>query len=356
MKKLIIIILFISFCTIIYAQENKSESRLAENYKLDFAISDAPAFKILGKEPSDLFRPSSSDVVSFIVSNLLNPSDLSIPNSYAAEVSPALLIDKNLTLAGFQKNYILYNLRLSFGTTKDTKSGMYNLGIGLRSTIIDNSDLRKDKGYLDALFKIMGDREYYKTKLGDEFWSIAGNYPYDTIAQKRYVKYEKAEMKKYDDDNNKIFEELLEIYKKKNWNKEKFEFALAMLGSSKDSLVKNVEMSKYAIWSTFTYPISTWGQILFGGNLNYNALSDKGSGSLASRVYGGSNNFKGFLEAQYKADNNDKSKNWLISFGAELNLVNNIWVNYYAGYEVNSINNDDKSAFVSHFDLRFALK
>jgi hypothetical protein len=356
MKKIIIVTLYILLCTIIYAQENKSESRIAGDYKLDFAISDAPAFKILGKEPSDLFRPSSSDVVSFIVSNLLNPSDLTIPNSYAAEVSPALLIDKNLTLTGYRENYFLYNLRLSFGTTKDSKSGKYNLGVGLRSTIIDNSDLRKDKGYLDSIFKIMDNREFYRTKLGDDFWKIDSNHIYDTIAQKRYAKYDKAEMKKYDDDNNKVFEALLEIYKKKNWNKEKFEIALAMLGSSNDSLVKNVEISKCALWSTLSYPLSTWGQVLFGGNLNYNALSDKGSGSLASRIYGGTNSIKGFIEAQYKTDNNDKSKNWLISFGAELNMINNIWVNYYAGYEVNKINSENKSEFVSHFDLRFALK
>lgn len=336
------------------AQIEKIDSELSKNLKVDFAISDAPAFKILGNEPSNLLRPSSSDVISFIASNILNPSDITFPNSYTAEISPALLIRNNkMTISEFKNNYFLYNLRLSLGTTKDSKTNKYNLGIGLRSTIIDKGDFRKDDRYNDKILMLLEKRENYKDQIMERFKKIYNCNLTDKECENKYRQFEKDELKKYEDN---AYDGIREEYQKENWNKEKLDFALAILGTSPDSLAKNIELSRFSAWSTFAYPLYDWGQILLGGNINYNVLSEKGSGSLATRIYGGNNNVKGFIESQYKKDNSIKSTNWLLNVGVELNLSKGLWLVYYAGYENMKINNDVTSKFVSQFDLKFALQ
>jgi hypothetical protein len=352
-KTILIIILLIITSGSTLCQDNS----VIKKYHIDFAISDLPAFKILGIEPSNLLRPSKSDVVSFITSNILTPSDISLPNSFAAEIAPYILLRQNsITTDDFKNNYILYNIRFSVGTVNDKKdNNKYKLGLGLRFTLIDNGDLRKDKDYINKIEKISFNMVHLKNIWEDEYKTINTNHDDPGFVEKRDL-YVKLKIKEYENANNNEIKQEEENYKKLYWNKEKFDIAFGVLGSSPDSLAKNIKLKLLSAWSTYAFPLSSFGQLLIGGNINYNSLSDKGTGSISSRLYLGSNNIKGFLEAQYKKDNDVKSTNWFLGLGTELNILKDVWINYYAGYESNKINTDNTSKFVSQFDIKLALQ
>lgn len=353
MKKISIFLLLVFFYASIGLSQNESDFN---KYHIDFAVSDLPAFKMLGIEPSNLLRPSKSDVVSFMTSNMLNPGEVILPNSFAAEIAPYLLLKQNsITATDFSNNYPLYNTRFSLGTLKDDKTKQYKLGVGIKVSVIDKGDLRKDLDYIKKIEKISLAAVNMNDILEYEYSKLDTNHKDPKYFDKMDA-YVSLKMKEYNDANNKLIKEEEEIYKKNNWNKEKFDIAIGALGSSPDSLAKNIQLNLISLWSTYAFPISNYGQLLIGGNVAYNNLSDKGLGSISYRIYLGNNNIKGFFETQYKKDNNINSANWFLCLGTELNVFKNVWINYYAGYESNKINAENSSKFLSQFDIKLALQ
>src|SRR5438552_818421 len=80
-------------------------------YKLNFAVPDIPALKIQNLDKSGLLKPSSNDIFSFITSAALDFSNISLPKSYSAEISPVLMFSQNKSVGAY--NTFKYSLRFS---------------------------------------------------------------------------------------------------------------------------------------------------------------------------------------------------------------------------------------------------
>lgn len=143
MNKIYYIFLYIILGSSIYSQSDSlTKSTLLEKYRFDFAVPDQPAFNILGVNPSNILRPANVSEVAVIVSDLFKDKSLFIPKSISVEVAPFLLIKSGtITFQDYINNTWFNSLRVSVGTTNKSSGAdsKYNLAIGLRSTIIDNS-------------------------------------------------------------------------------------------------------------------------------------------------------------------------------------------------------------------------
>lgn len=136
-----------------------------------------------------------------------------------------------------------------------------------------------------------------------------------------------------------------------------------------------------------------WGMLMIGANYGGTFLDDTTSTTLAgdsvptlettttffsqltvnSRFYVGSNRFKGYVEAQAYWDGRISDKvNWLADLGLELNIVDGVWVNVYAGatnqgieqfvsptLEENQVFDSfagrGKPRFLANFDIRLSI-
>ncbi|MBI1928035.1 hypothetical protein HYR99_27805 [Candidatus Poribacteria bacterium] len=158
----------------------KGENDLSKAYRVDFAVPDSPAFKVLGVDPSNTLRPSSVRELLVGTSDFMGKDGaLTIPKNFAAEFAPILLIGgKNLTLRDYQKHPYLYRLRVSAATKREETANQdvnqengtpTELGLGLRVSIIDKSDPRTTiRLFLFSVpekFKITGK----DGKISDEF-------------------------------------------------------------------------------------------------------------------------------------------------------------------------------------------
>ncbi len=367
-KILLLIVWLIPILTI----SQNSDTSLVKHYRLDFAIPDQPAFSIMGGTPSDILRPSNTKELSASISEFYNGGSLIIPKSFALEGAPFLIARSNkLTLKEFDENKILYSLRISIGTGSETIEGnsKMNLAIGARVTLFDKGDLKSDKSYRNDLWDTLAKEVGIDNVFKKEFLLIRnltisdiGESPELEAEMEAFIKEKKGEY------FVTTLKELKEAYKKENWNKQKMDLAYAFMGSAPDSLLKSLKSSKHAAWLTYANPVGKWGQLLLGINYNH-VLADSidastnetvnfnyNVASLISRIYAGSNKFKGFLEVQYKYEGAFETNNYLVNAGAEININNGIWLILTAGInQYNFSNEDSKPSLITGFNFRFAL-
>ncbi len=346
----------LSFCLTAVAQTGADS--LVKKYKLNFAIPDFPAFKALGTNPGNLLRPSNVEDFGVAASQFFNGTGLIVPSSFALELNPILVFNRNqLSLRDYQDKSFLRTSRVSIGTYTD--SGMLsNLALGYRVSLIDKGDLRTDQKYLTRIFEVMARREKLKRELTEEY--IRENNlkatqlsDEDKKAIARYISENLARRKVELDQQ---VQEMRDEYLEKNWNAEKLDFAVAWVGQSADSLLKNVRYSAFNTWLTWSLPaFKEKGQFLLGGYYR-NYLSEGKSlhsASLSSRLYIGSNRFKGFAEAQGQYVSLTESASFWMSLGAELNVYNGIWIDFNAGlikdFKANT------SRFTNQFTFRYTL-
>lgn len=355
MKKLLIFICFIPYLA--YGQV-PSDS-LAKNYKLNFALPDFPAFKALGTEPSNILRPSNTEDFGFVSSEFFNGGNLVIPESFALEVSPALLMSGGrMTLKEYRENNAWKTARFSIGSQRDSLNAS-KVALGYRITLINKGDLRKDTSdaYMGKIAKSLEKLTALKSDARAAYLkehNITAAEYFDNpgcidmlIAE--YVKEKEASIEKE-------IESIKEAYMEDMWNAKKFDVAVALVGASPDTLFKNVQYNSFSFWSTYATPIfKKRGQLLLG--LYYQHYSqdeqDFSTISLSSRKYIGSNRLKVFLEEQLAYEQENDKLNLLLNLGAELNLRQGLWIDFNAGYTRDMNNN--RSDFVSQFRFRYTI-
>jgi len=371
--KLKLLIMILTIVPIVSFSQSVEDTTLVKYYKVNFAVPDLPAFNVLGNSPSDILRPTDVKGLSVIASEFYNGSTIVLPKSFSMEIAPFLLAKNNsLTLEDYDKNKWLYNFRISIGTaTNEINNISYtDMAVGARFTIIDDGDLKNDKKYRadlwDRLAREVADDNVYKKEFAKTHDKTIQEIIQDDKLNKQmedYVKEKKGEF------YTKELKKVKKDYKYKNWNKQKLELAYAFLGSSPDSLVKNIESKKHSLWLTYANPLKTdWGQLLIGLNYSYNFADsiniensetvkyEFSTFSLASRFYFGSNRIKGFLEGQYKFIEDNSKNNVLLNLGSEINLRDGIWLVLNVGVDWDDLSsNSIKSGFYSGFNLRFSI-
>ena len=346
--------------------------------KLNFVVPDIPAFKVMGTDPTDLLRPSTPKALAVSMSSFNDHGKIIIPKAFALEISPALLLNSNkgpTELRQYAKNAVVNSFRISVGSCTDTSLSISgrNLAIGLRVSLIDEGDFATDTEAHLAIAKELRKFRINSDTALKEFAIAKGlkeEYEEDPdVFEQKHLKEFNKYLADEKEPNQKAFlasvKKLKEDYKKKHWNDEKLDLAIAVLSSSPDSLVKNLRFNQAQLWLTWAHKIgkSNKAQLLAGINSQVvKNLRDTGKTTMNNSYFNlavpvrflvGTNRVKGFAEGQYKYEGQYKQSSVLLNFGTELNIVDGIWVNFYGGFNYNTKTSTTSTEF--NFNLKLTM-
>lgn len=308
-------------------------SDLVKDFRLNFTIPESPAFKLINVDESNILRPTSVRELGVGVSDFTGDDNsiLTIPRAFAVEVAPFLLLGgKNLTLKDYQSKPALYRLRVS-GATKRLQggSGPSQIAFGLRVSLIDESDLRTNKTYIDSVTAFTG----AINEIFVQARKRAGPPPNNEIV----LTPQDEEM------INNLNKKIKEDWTEEKWNADVLDIAFALRAMSSDSTGKNLEADKFSFWTTYGHGLGKNGQWLLGGNAGFERDSTGGDlkfdWSVSSRIYIGANKFKGFIEAQ-AAKMASEDLNFLLNSGGEVTIGKDVWLVFSAGAERNGETGD----------------
>jgi hypothetical protein len=300
---------------------------LAASFEVDFAVPDAPAFELLGVDPSTAVRPSSVRAFATSLSDFTGGGELfHIPRAFAVEVSPALLIaGKRLTLARYQDNPQLYRFRLSAATLRSEAGSATQLALGMRMSLRDDADLRTNKEYIR-------DATDVATAINNIYVEARKRMGRPDPANPRPIILTDSERQQVEN----ILKPFRDRYAQTAWNASAFDISAGARASAQDSLGNGLRMEQYALWGTWAAGFGSWGQLLVGvqgGMLRDSVTTEFGtSGSLSARFYAGTNELKIFVEGQGRAAQHELP-DWLLHAGGEARLIPRLWTNFSAGVQ-----------------------
>ncbi|MFH0988681.1 MAG: hypothetical protein V1799_01555 [bacterium] len=310
--------------------------------RMNLAVPDAPAYKILDDNPSNILRPGTMQEVALLAAGFAQSGGV-LPKTFAVEVAPAMILyGSSLTLSQYRESPFLYRLRFSAASRRlDDNLGGTEASIGFRMTLFDDADPRCDQKYLEQLsgiaLKIV--KDVRATNTG--FSGSSGRIQKDSSEQ----------MKKYED----LVDRLRTERKDSLWNASVIEWGTAAKYHSPDSLIRGVRVGKYAGWLSASWPIGSYGQFLFGlsSTLERNASGrmDSSSFGMTARFYAGSNRLKMFGEVQIRSMSNSSSYQ-LVSLGGEMNVISSSWVEFSLGFEKRGI---EQSTLSTSFSVHWSL-
>ncbi len=340
------------------------DSALHKKYRVEFAVPDLPAFKVLGSTPDEILRPSTPELVSIVASTLAHGGVL--PEDLALEVAPLVMFKANrLTLSDYQRNRLLYSLRLSVGTTNElSDSGAVTrlAGVGARVTLFDGGDLRTRRDYLDTvdmvLHELVAWADSIETELMMEYGWDDDTLHADPDLSTRLDYLVTQETERYEKQLGATFDQRLrdikQDFKARNWNKAKLDLAAAGLFAQNPS-GNRVTATRASCWLTGAVPLGGWGQGLLGASASWypdEMAGEDWSAIAGLRFYGGINRLKAMVECQYEYL---ATGNLLVNCGAEVNVWNGIWFTLAAGMEWEDFTANGPAYLVSDFDVRFTL-
>lgn len=312
-----------------------------KNTRVDFAVPDAPAFKVLDIEPGTVLRPGSAREVAVSVANFITNGAV-LPTGFAVEFAPVLIFGKSLQ--AYRENPFVHRIRVSVATKADKE-----LGAGLRFTLVDAADLRTEAALTAQLISIGNQTNRLNAECVSELAS-RGITPDSALFQKELTDCLEKKSVKVLSDSIAL---LRERTKQEKWNAPLVEVALALGARAPDSLARNLSAANYAAWVSGAWPLGKDGQLLLG--LRASLLRDEagdfnlGEGTFGARAYYGGNSQKAFLETEAVF----KTATTTI-FGArvgyEFNLFNGFWVDLAVGLK----HRDGFSEATSRFTLKVA--
>jgi hypothetical protein len=333
MKKIIVILVAFVFRNFLYAQTGNTDIKAGWG-TLDYSVPESPASKILGSSPDNLLKPTSVRNIALNIGNYFLTTGSIIPKNLAVEISP-LLLNGKASLNSYNKNKFLYRLRLSLGTNV-LDNGGYSVAEGLRVTILDRTDLRDAKsnpGFYNFLYASAIDKSVAVNKAIVEYIQThPAEHLLMPVALDKYSS-DPAFTSLIDNLSKKYYDKLINIDKVSAyrdsvrnllWNAPIWELGIASLQSSGDSLIKNLKFSQIGFWSTSGVPLGRKGQLLIGAKLSFiDSVQWQTNISIGQRLFYGSNDIKGFLQAQY--DYKNKKNGFTASLGCQFNIANGLW-------------------------------
>ncbi|MBI5216189.1 MAG: hypothetical protein HY960_10595 [Ignavibacteriae bacterium] len=333
-------LLFVSAST--FSQEIKIPEidKASEKARIDYAVPSAPASTILGLEQDIILKPGSIREIAVSVQNLLEGGG-------ALEIAPGMLLGKQDLYKYINDSWYRFvnRARISFASKQST-TGERELGLGLRFTLYDETDMRTNDTYTQLLVnKLHVYNEIIKQcalelKIDEFNMTETDNIVIDECASKR------VDMK---------IEEMRDSVKMNNWNKTIIELGIAVAAFSTDSVLKNYSLAKHGLWVTGGFPL--FGddvQLLINlhTNIQRNQLQQWTEWEMNGvfRGYYGSNSAKGFLEGDFIGKYQHELA-FGIATGFELNVLNGVWVEGSLHWQKEEQQED---VLTTSFNVRFA--
>lgn len=312
-----------------------------KDYRIDFAIPDAPAFKLLEVDQSTILRPQTvRDLVLAFDGFRGNGNAFVVPKQLGIELSPGLLIGGGqLTLADYTARKLLYATRLSAATSRDSLNRGV-LAAGVRISLVDEQDIRsKGGGGTDPVVTALTQR------ILDVY--LAARQRVGPRAPITLTESERALVEMVSDSVRRYWAE-------KYWNAGSIDVAFGARANTSDSLGHDPRLDEAAGWLTYSNGLQGWGQLLLGAKLG--AARDASgafhaANSVAARLYVGSNALKAFGEVQQALASNTDAQ-WLLNGGAELRLPGIAWIDASAGYASGGL--DGRGRVISSFKIKVA--
>lgn len=318
---------------------------VAEMTKLDLITPDLPAFKALGTEPSNLLRPSDVKQIATALNPFFNGNSPVIPTSFGLEVAPWKLASRNWQFADYLKsNAKAFAYRCSFslgaGTFKTDLPRLppTRLSLGFRTSWVSREhDVSRNQRLIDAMFA-MNDRELKDSTDVVIRWRQDRNLrPGDTptnedvLDLRQRLKVVSPQLDSLRQARKKYYED----FQKQNWNAPRTDFALAWVGGSGDSLLRNVSFGAFHAWLTQSIRAGQYGQFLLGGNARFDRIRPEAtqgnySLSVSGRYYVGTADFRGFLEGQFTHERINPNST-LLYLGGELRVKEDFWLVFSTG-------------------------
>lgn len=311
-----------------------TEPKLAD-FRLDFAVPDAPAFTLLTVDPSNILRPTAVRELGAAVSNFIGSgAAITIPKAFAVEFAPGLLVGgPRLTVPTYAAHPFLYRLGVSAATGRGRGDrAPTEIAIGVRTVLLDAADLRTHSAYRRRATAIADSINQVflqaRRRLGP-----SGGRPIEVSDLSA------GEHARVDSLNASLKSGWTE-WEDQHWNSRVLQLAFAARAVAADSLGNRLAADKYAAWATYGDGFGAWGQILVG--LTAGSERDsvtrrfKSDASLSSRFYIGTNRYKGFVEGQ-GTFRRDRATKWLLNSGGEAKFAFGGWITFAGGLEYDGI-------------------
>jgi hypothetical protein len=370
---------FLSILIALFAQGQDIDPITLSKLRLNFVVPDMPAFKTLNTEPSNLLRPSTPKEFALSFSQFYQDKKFLLPEAFAVEISPALLLNANkrlVDLKRYAKRAVANSFRISLGTSTDSvlNSPSRNLGVGFRISLINKGDLTIDTLFHRRLSTLLEKFRQDVRKVSLIQFAQMKSIDMTQLDWEDLIFSDaamKAEFDAYLANENEssqrsflaALKKLKEEYRRDNWNATKLDVAVAILSTSSDSLLKNIQFNRADVWITAGLKVGKSGQLLLGANAQtVTNLADTGKTSpnrnysnisIPVRYLLGTNRIKGFVEAQYSYRGEFEHHKFLFNLGAEFNIVDGVWANLSGGFDENTTLNF--SSFIANFSLKLTL-
>lgn len=313
----------------------------ADTVRKYFAIPEAPAFSLLDAQPSRILRPGSARDIAIGIVGALDGS-IDVPNSFAVEFAPLPLIaGDRLTLGRYQAHPVRYRTRLSFATQRVKMRARSQIALGLRTSLLDESDPRTSRILLDRLRALLERHARNDDSLEARIEAaginlLAVDRGSLAPAQRRIVDSLRALHDAVEHSLNTSFANRLREWDEDSvWNRRMLDVAVAARWSSRDSTARGLRSDAWAAWLTYGTGYRRWLQWLVGTRLALERDSLRAhhvaSTALTTRLYLGANRYKVFGEVQGEA-RQSRAPAWLLATGSELALDRSIWLVVYAGW------------------------
>lgn len=148
------------------------------------------------------------------------------------------------------------------------------------------------------------------------------------------------------------------VFEKQNWNAPRTDFALAWVGGSGDSLVRNVAFAAAYAWLTQSLRAGQHGQVLLGATARFDRVRPEAAEgnralSVSSRYYLGTADFRGFLEGQFTHER-FLPNSTLVSLGGELRVKEDLWLIFSTGLKSTAAPQVQRQ-LLANLELRFSI-
>lgn len=333
-------------------------------FRMDYAVPDAPAFNLIEVNQSNILRPATAKDLAASVSNFIGDGDgLVIPRTFAVEFTPGLLIGgQDQTLADYRGNFLNW-IRLSAATRRLAGAeGPSDIAFGLRLSLNDNADPRRNDSLLQGFDKVNQQVFDYLTSLPRTVQENLQSGTKDELLAS-LPDSSKTKVQKIISEGDKTIGKITQQNSSATWNNGAMDIAAAVLLASKDSVGADIQVTDLAAWFTYAFGIDTWGQVLIGlkGSLardTTGVVTDnkfKGEGSAGLRLYIGTNRYKMLTEVQLESEQTGGNtvETVLINGGGEASLFNGTWMSFGGGVQYNSMT--EQWDVVSKFTVKLGL-